>query len=173
MRPYRCQVCGETYLGEHPPDRCPFCGAAGSEMKKAALWYDRGKVDMSQQSRDNLTKALGLEIRNVAFYKCASDNAGTHITKAIFKRLSKQEMEHAELICKALGIEIPAVEQTQCKVNDAENFVEAHQYEDEAIKFYLQAAQEAITSKEPEVAYMFRALAEIESEHLILSNSYK
>lgn len=173
MHPYRCQVCGETYLGDTPSDRCPFCGAAGTEMKKAAVWYDRGKVEMCENSRNNLKRALELEIRNVSFYKSASDKASNQISKAIFKRLSKQELEHAELICKALGIDLPTMPQIECQQSDSANFIEAHKYEDEAINFYLKAANEATAAKEAEVAYIFRNLAEIETEHLILSNNYK
>lgn len=173
MHPYRCQVCGETYLGLTPPDRCPFCGAAGSEIKKAALWYDRGKLNMSQQSRDNLQRALELEINNTSFYKCAADKASNQLSKAIFKRLMKQEMEHAELISKAMGIEMPPIPTGNCKPSDPENFIEAHDHEDMAINHYLKSAEEATRANETEVAYIFRHLSEIETEHLILTNSYK
>ncbi len=173
MHPYRCQVCGETYLGSSTPDRCPFCGAAGSELKKASLWYDRGALQMSQQSRDNLTRALELEINNAAFYKCAYNQASNQISQAIFKRLMKQEQEHAELISKALGIPMPEVPTGTCKGSDPDNFIEAHDHEDEAINHYLKSAQDATKANEPEVAYIFRQLAEIETEHLILTNMYK
>ncbi|ADG81225.1 rubredoxin-like domain-containing protein [Thermincola potens] len=173
MHPYKCQVCGETYLGETPPDRCPFCGAAGSELKKASLWYNRGKVAMSPQSYDNCKKALDLELNNAAFYKCAAGKAANRISQSIFKRLFKQELEHAKLLAKAMGIEVPALPPGECKGSDGENFVEAHQHEDMAIEFYMQAAADAEKGGEPEVAYIFRNLTEIETEHLMLTNLYK
>lgn len=173
MHPYRCQVCGETYLGSSVPDRCPFCGAAGSEIKKAAMWYDRGKLQMSQQSYDNLNRALELEVNNTAFYRCAVEKASNQISKAIFKRLMKQEQEHAELISKAMGVAMPQIPQGTCKNSDPDNFIEAHDHEDMAINHYLKSAEDATKANEPEVAYIFRNLAEIETEHLILTNTYK
>jgi len=173
MHPYRCQVCGETYLGEVPSDRCPFCGASGTELKKASLWYDRGKVEMSSQSYDNCAQALELELNNAAFYKCAVANASNQISQSIFKRLLKQELEHAELLAKAMGIDIPQLPEGSCQASDAENFLQAHKHEDRAINFYLKAAQDAAKSKEDEVAYIFRHLTEIETEHLILTNLYR
>jgi len=173
MHPFRCQVCGETYLGNTPPDRCPYCGASGSELKKAALWYDRGKIDMSEQSYRNCAKALELELNNTAFYKCAAANASNHISQGIFKRLAKQELEHAELLAKAMGIELPQHSSGECLGTDNENFTKAHLHEDMAINFYLQSAAEAAKNNEEHVAYIFRHLSEIESEHLILTNIYK
>ena len=173
MHPYRCQVCGETYLGLTPPDRCPFCGANGSEVKKAALWYERGKIQMCEKSYQNLGRALELEISNTAFYKCAADIAANQISEGIFKRLAKQELEHAELICQAMGISMPEIPKGNCKPSDSENFVEAHLHEDMAINFYLKAAGEATAANEPEVLYIFRHLSEIETEHLVLTNIYK
>ncbi len=173
MHPYRCQVCGETYLGDTPPDRCPFCGAAGSELKKASLWYERGTVKMSEQSHQNCQKALDLELNNAAFYSCAAGKASNRISRVIFKRLGKQEVEHAELLCNAMGIQLPSLPAGSCKDSDGDNFVEAHQHEDMAIEFYLKAATDAEHGGEPEVAYIFRNLAEIETEHLMLTNLYK
>ena len=36
MKPFRCQICGETYLGEEPADRCPYCGASGKNLLSPA-----------------------------------------------------------------------------------------------------------------------------------------
>ena len=173
MHPFRCQVCGETYLGAAPPDRCPFCGAAGSEIKKAALWVDRGQVKMSEKSYQNCAKALDLELNNAAFYKCAVSQASNQISQSIFKRLYKQELEHAELLANAMGIALPKLPEGQCMASDGENFMEAHDHEDTAINFYLQAAIDANQAGEAEVSYIFRQLSEIETEHLILTNTYK
>lgn len=173
MHPYRCQVCGETYLGATPPDRCPFCGAAGSELRKAALWSDRGKVTMNEKSYQNCAKALDLELNNAAFYKCAAAKAANQISQSVFKRLFKQELEHAELLAKVMGIDLPEIPAGNCHDSDGENFAEAHEHEDTAINFYLQAAIEANNSGEQEISYIFRHLSEIETEHLILTNMYR
>lgn len=170
FNPYRCQVCGETYLGEEIPDRCPFCGASFRHMVPAAEWIDYGKVEMSEQSYQDCQEALKLELDNAAFYKCAAGKAETQITQSIFKRLSKQEVEHAEVFCKMVGQEVPPLPEATCNGNDGDNMAEAHRRENRAIKFYQQAANRAPEARLQEV---FRAISEIESEHLKISSVYR
>ena len=169
--PYRCQICGETYLGGTVPDRCPFCGAHGRYMVGAAEWVKTGKVQMSEQSLEDCLKAIELEVGNVAFYRCAQKNAQTQITQAIFKRLQKQELEHAELLAEMAGVPDAQVPEVDCAGNnDAENLAQAHMREQRAIQFYLQAADR---STEARVSQVFHALADIEAEHLKISNVYR
>lgn len=170
MKPLRCQLCGETYLGQETTDRCPFCGADGRQLVSAAEWIDYGKVEMSAKDLENCQTALGLELSNTGFYKACAKMAENIINEAIFKRLSKHELEHAELIAKMMGADLPAPSEEQCPETDADKFAESHRREHRAIKFYLQAAAEATN---PRVAGVFRALSEIESEHLQISNLYK
>lgn len=173
MHPFRCQLCGETYLGQTQPDRCPFCGATGSALVKAAFWFDRGKVEMSRQSYQNCTKSLELELNNAAFYRCAADKASNQLSQTIFKRLFKQELEHAQLLSKAMGIQLPEMPAGTCRDSDGDNFTVAHDHENTAINFYLQTAAYATNAGEEEVSYILRHLSEIETEHLILTNLYK
>ncbi|MCW3489393.1 ferritin family protein [Dethiobacter alkaliphilus] len=169
--PYRCQICGETYLGSDAPDRCPYCGAHGRWMMGAAEWVKTGKVEMSEQSYEDCMKAIQLEVGNAAFYKCAQKNAQTQVTQAIFKRLQKQEAEHAELLAEMAGVEEPDLPDEDCAGNDdAQNLADAHAREQRAIQFYLQVADRA---PEKRVQEVFRALADIESEHLKISNIYR
>lgn len=171
LDPYRCQICGETYLGESPPGRCPFCGAHGRWMVRAAEWIRYGKVDMCEQSQKDCLDALQLETGNAAFYKCAQKNAETQVTEAIFKRLQKQELEHAELIAEMAGLPEPALPEENCAGNnDMENLAQAHGREQRAVRFYLQVAERA---PEKRVQEVFRALAEVEMEHLKISNVYR
>lgn len=170
LDPYRCQVCSETYLGREIPDRCPFCGASFRHLVPAAEWINYGKVEMSEQSYKDCKEAINLEINNSAFYKCAAGKAETQITQSIFKRLSKQEMEHAELLCKMIGEDEPALPDINCSDSDSENMMDAHKRESRAIKFYQEAANRA---PEPRVQEIFRALSEIESEHLKISSVYR
>ncbi len=170
MRPFRCQICGETYMGSSHPDRCPFCGAAGQNLKAAAEWIDYDGLSVSAKSKELIEKALGLEIENAAFYKACANAAETQITVSIFKRLGKQELEHAEVFADLIGVEEPELILPEVSGSDEEKFVKAHHMEQEAIKFYLQAAKEAV---EPRVQEVFRAISEIESEHMIVSNMYK
>jgi len=171
MHPFRCQICGESYLGGYPPERCPFCGAHGRWMVGAAEWIRSGKTEMCEQSKQDCLAAMQLEVGNAAFYKCAQNNAQTQITESIFKRLHKQELEHAELLAEMVGVPEAALPAESCAGdNDAQNLTEAHAREQRAIIFYLQAADRA---PEKRVQEVFRALAEIEAEHLKISNVYR
>lgn len=171
FNPYRCQICGETYLGSEAPDRCPFCGAHGRWMMGAAEWEKTGKVEMCEQSLEDTLKAIDLEVSNAAFYKCATKNAQTQVTEALFKRLRKQEEEHAELLAEMAGVEEKEIPVEECAGNDdAKNLADAHDREQRAIRFYLQVADRA---PEKRVRDVFRALADIESEHLKISNVYR
>ena len=71
MRPYRCQICGETYLGESVPDRCPFCGVLGNYLLSAPEYIQYGQVEMSETSKEFCRQALEIEANNVAYYRCA------------------------------------------------------------------------------------------------------
>ena len=171
MKPFRCQICGETYLGDATADRCPYCGAAGKNLLPPAEWIDYDGMRISEVSKELCKKALQLEVDNQSFYKACAENAETQVTQPIFKRLSKQEGEHAEVFADLLGEEEPEIdEDIEVPETDAEKFEEAHRREHRAIKFYLEAAYQA---KEPRVRQVFRAISEIETEHKIVSNMYK
>jgi rubrerythrin len=140
-------------------------------MMGAAEWVRTGKVAMSEQSYQDCQKAIELEVGNAAFYKCAQKNAQTQVTEAIFKRLHKQELEHAELLAEMAGVKEPDLPEVDCAGNDdAQNLAEAHGREQRAIQFYLQVADRATEKRVQEV---FRALADIEAEHLKISNIYR
>ncbi|MBS3811791.1 MAG: ferritin-like domain-containing protein [Halanaerobiales bacterium] len=170
MKPWRCQICGETYLGDNSVDRCPFCGAEGEYLKSAAHYLDYGVVEMSEQSRKDCLHALDLENDNTVFYSKCTEAAENQISKAIFKRLGKQEAEHAELLEDMLGeveVEMP---DPDIPDNDFDRFAEANKHEKRAINFYLEVAKRA---PEPRVQQVFRALSDIETEHLTMANTYK
>lgn len=170
MNPFQCQLCGETYLGAKRPDRCPFCGAQGEIMASAPLWIDYGVVEMEDTSKNNCRSAMELEVSNKTFYQICAKEAENQVNKAIFKRLAKQEAEHAELLGKMLGEDEPEPKEESAPKKDSEKFQESHRREGRAINFYLKAANEA---KEARVAEVFRYLAEVESEHLKMSNNYQ
>ncbi len=169
MDPFTCLICGEPYLGKSAPDRCPFCGAHEMHLVPSSMYVDVGAVELSEQSRKDCQEALQLELKNQSFYKCAADNAENELTRAIFKRLSKQEAEHAELLCDLMGIDEPEPPAAECADSDVENFKTAGGKEKNAANFYLQVAARAPESRVKEV---FRAISDIESEHLKLSNIY-
>lgn len=170
MNPFRCEICGETYVGSVAAERCPFCGALGKYLMPAAEWLKWGKVEMCQQSYDDCQKALDLEMNNYAYYKCAVAKAQSQVTETIFKRFMKQELEHAEVFAKVMGIDLPSEPKATCADDDVTNMEESNKHENMAIRFYIEAARRA---PEFRVQQIFRTLAEVENEHLVTLNMYK
>ena len=105
MKVYRCRVCGEVYIGEEKPKSCPFCGAHETYFVLAKEWKLLHSDSLSDVSRDNLKKALDLEINNTNFYKAISEKSNDVYVSSMFKGLSKVEREHASAICKHLKIQ--------------------------------------------------------------------
>lgn len=99
---YRCRVCGEVYIGKEKSASCPFCGAHDDYFVLAEEWSLLKADDLADISKENLKKALGLEIDNTNFYRAASDKSHTTYVQSMFKGLSKVEREHASAICKHL-----------------------------------------------------------------------
>lgn len=173
MKLYRCLICGDPYLGSAPPSFCPFCGAPEKYLVPAEEYRDRNYIpDLSSRSRENLEKALELEVKNAGFYMCASACSPEPVSQAMFKALSKAEAEHASLVCKLLRVPKPEIkpDDKACQQDPKANFAAAHEREVRAVAFYRQAAAEAVEDRVREV---FTALTEIESYHIALSEAHK
>jgi rubrerythrin len=127
-----------------------------------------GKVEgLTVASKNNLEAALRLEIDNTQFYACASRKSEGDEAKNLFKALHKVEAEHASLICKALGIKKPEIEEADiCTGDYQENLAESHRREERAIKAYGGFLSQA---SEPRVEEIFSAIIAIEADHLALS----
>jgi len=167
MNFYRCQICGEVYMGKTKPSNCPHCGAKGSYMVDVKDWTDENETitELTDLSRENLMKALQLEVNNAPFYRDGSAKAKTMEIQGIFKGLSKIEAEHASLIRKILKCEMPKPEpgREQAGDSDIENLRLAHAREVFATEFYKLAA---VRASEPRVKKIFAALSEIENDHI-------
>ncbi len=173
MQLYRCQICGDPYLGTAPPTNCPFCGAPEKYIVLAGEYQDRNHIpNLSARSRENLVKALDLEVNNAGFYMCASNCAPDPVAQAMFKALSKIEAEHASTICKILKVPKPEIKPDThaCQKDPLANFAAAHEREKRAAAFYSQSAQEAM---EPRVQQVFTALTEIETDHIHIAEEWK
>jgi rubrerythrin len=127
-----------------------------------------GKVeDLTEASKHNLEAALKLEIDNTQFYACAYRKSAGDEAKNLFKALYKVEAEHASLICKAMGIKKPDIEEVDlCTGDYQKNLAESHRREERAIKAYGGFLSQAT---EPRVEEIFSALIAIEADHLALS----
>lgn len=168
MQVFRCKICGDPYLGEEIPTNCPFCGAPKDYMIFAKNWRDPEPEKLSNITKGNLQSALELEVENTKFYKCATEMTSNTEGKQMFRALSKIESEHASMICKILKMEKPTItlDKLACYPSYQDNLKDAQAREDRAIKAYSKFFKEA---KEPHVKEMFKALVEIETEHLKMS----
>jgi len=163
---WRCQICGDPYIGDSPPDNCPFCGAHRKyihEAKKSKVTFD---VKLNEQDKANAKHALMVEVSNSAFYFCAASKTDDEEGKLLFKALAKVEAEHAVIWRKILKLDSVPSGNEKCHTKNRENLEDSHAREAKAIGFYRTAAKQ---SKNPRVKQIFNALVEVESDHLKLS----
>jgi rubrerythrin len=168
---YICEICGEPYLGTSPPSRCPFCGAYEEKIVEAEKWKPIWGGEVSEVARKHLEAALQLEVGNTNFYMNVAKAPGTVQDQKMFKILSKIEREHAEVIVKFLGAQMPdfkalETEKDKAKETIEENLAESHMRETRAINAYKVAFSEVEDEK---VKLLFGELIKIESDHLKLS----
>ncbi len=169
MKVYRCRICGEVYIGIEKPKSCPFCGAHENYFVLAKEWKLLHSEVLSSATKENLKKALGLEINNTNFYKTVSEKSKNVYVSSMFKGLSKVEREHASAICKHLKIRKPGSNIGSDKAVDLDqaNIEEANRRERNAVRFYGQASGQA---PEEEIKEFFKALVQIESDHIALTD---
>jgi len=170
MRPFRCLICGETYIGRLRPDRCPFCGVDGRFLADAAEYVDWSGMQMGEQSRRCVREAMRVEASNVAFYRCAAAKAQSEVVRALLKRIGKHELEHLELLARHAGEEMPEIRAEDCAGEQADNMLAGRAREDRAVRMYMGFAAEVA---EPRLREVFGAIAGIEQEHLKLFNTFR
>jgi len=163
---WRCEICGDPYVGENPPDNCPFCGAYRKFMKKATEANVNFSVELNEKDKANAEHALQVELSNTAFYACAAEKTDDPEGKLLFKALKKIEAEHASVWRKILRLDKVEDAGDTCHVSNRENLEDSHARETRAIKFYAKAAVEAVN---PRVKQIFEAFVEVETDHLKLS----
>jgi len=169
MKVFRCRVCGDVYIGDEKPASCPFCGAHEKYFVLAKEWSLLHASSLSDITKENLKKALDLEINNTNFYRAVSKRSKDVQVSSMFKGLSKVENEHASTICKHLQIQHPSsnVGSDKAVDKDKENIKEANRRERSAVKFYGEAAKAA---PENQIKEFFSALMQIESDHIKLTD---
>ena len=169
MRVFRCKLCGDAYIGEAIPTHCPFCGAPSKYIIPAENWAESQEEvkELSDQSRENLEKALKIELSNTGFYQAASKATQDQLIFAMFKRLSKVELEHAKTIANVIKPSPWEIKEEPAG-SDQENIQDAIQREERATKLYGQALAQ---TTEPRVREIFQILIEVESTHTNLLES--
>jgi rubrerythrin len=163
---WRCEICGDPYVGEEPPANCPFCGAHRQyikEAKKADVNFD---LKLGAKDLENATHALEVEVSNATFYFCAANKTNDAEGKLLFKALGKVETEHAAIWKKILKLKQVPTKDEACFEPNKDNLNESHRRETNAIAFYGKAAAE---SADPRMKQIFTALVEVETDHLHLS----
>lgn len=163
---WRCEICGDPYIGDEAPTNCPFCGAHKAYIKKfedAVVNFD---IELSEKDRANAEYALKVELSNAAFYFCAAKKTDSDEGKKLFKALGKVEAEHASIWRKVLKLDKTDPANDTCHVSNKENLEDSHSRETSAIEFYKKAAQEADDSR---IKQIFGALVVVETDHLKLS----
>ena len=163
---WRCEICGDPYIGDAAPANCPFCGAKGKhikEFKDAKVNFD---VELNEKDKANVEHALKVEISNAAFYFCAAEKTPEEEGKKLFKALGKVEAEHASIWRKILKLDSVSKGDDTCKIEYKENLKESHTRETNAIEFYKKAASESGNER---VKQLFEAVVDVEKDHLKLS----
>lgn len=163
---WRCEICGDPYVGESPPTNCPFCGAHQEHIKEASVAKANFDVELNEKDKANAEHALQVEVSNAAFYFCAAKKTDSAEGKLLFKALGKVEAEHASIWRKILKLDKTPEGSEPCHTSNKENLEESHQREERAIDFYRKAAAE---SENQRVKEIFEALVVIETDHLKLS----
>jgi rubrerythrin len=163
---WRCEICGDPYIGDSPPDNCPFCGAHRKYIKEAKEAKVNFDVELNEKDKANAERALQVEVSNAAFYFCAAEKTDDAEGKLLFKALGKVEAEHASVWRKILKPDSVPKGNDNCHAENRENLEESHARETRAIEFYRKAAKE---SGNPRVKQILEAFVEVETDHLKLS----
>lgn len=163
---WRCEICGDPYIGDRPPDNCPFCGAHQKYIKEAKNAFVNFDVELNDKDKANAEKALQVEISNATFYFCAAKKTDDAEGKLLFKALGKVEKEHASVWRKILKLESIPEGNESCFIENRQNLEESHARETRAIEFYRQAARD---SENPRLKEIFESFVEVEIDHLNLS----
>ncbi|PIR67971.1 ferritin [bacterium CG10_big_fil_rev_8_21_14_0_10_33_18] len=167
MKIFRCQICGEAYIGNSKPSHCPYCGAHDNFLILASEWKEENiGLELSQNSKEYLQKALKLELDNAAFYKCISKTVTDPEISGMFKFLGKVEAEHASVFKKMLGLKKIDVVETECFTDIKKDLEESSFRENRAINFYREVVQKA---PEKRIKTVFAALIQIETDHFNLA----
>lgn len=163
---WRCEICGDPYIGDEAPTNCPFCGAKQKFIKEfndAKVNFD---VELNETDKANAEHALQVEVSNTTFYFCAAEKVEELEGKKLFKALGKVEAEHAAIWKKILKVKDLPTGNDVCSVDYTDDLKDSHARETRAIEFYKKAAVE---SENERVKQIFEALIDIETDHLHLS----
>ncbi len=168
MEFYRCRICGETYLGDTAPSRCPFCGVTADHLVLTQAFHeDVNDVQLTELERADLMTAIGLERDNARFYRALSIQGAEPGLASAYKRLANVEAEHCSLFCKLADVVKPSdlLEPSTAPDDWCENIAESLEREQRAADFYSHAAERATNERIVEV---LAAISAVERDHIQL-----
>ena len=114
-------------------------------------------------------ETLALEMRANAIYSCMAGKASEYKINKMYKRLAKVELEHAIIVTKLLGIQLPEISPETCADDLKENFAKTIELEDHATELYKKFTGEAT---EEHIRKFFGALMQVEQGHIDLIKSF-
>ncbi len=167
---FKCKICGDPYLGDEAPSKCPFCGAVHTFIVPAEEYNNpfTKEHNFTESEIENFKAALELEMGNASFYKKASVTSSDEFHQSLFKALMKVESEHASIFAKHIGIKKPDFDDSiDADTEGHKNLMESHRREDIAITKYKEFLKQATTPRAREV---FGSLVQIENDHLGLED---
>lgn len=164
---FRCRICGEIYLRFKKPSHCPWCLAPGNYIVLIEEWdlpeYDLSPIELGAVSREHLIRVRNMKLDNAQFYRAAAKNSRTRRVICLFKKLSKIEYEHVEIICKTLGLDKPKLEEVETSLDDTENINDARRRQIRALNYYSQVVKEVLEPRVQELFYAFTIIERIVS----------
>jgi len=166
---WRCQICGDTYLGRECPSECPFCGVHAGYIDLGYCYpSDINNVEITDEERADLEYASDVEITNATLYKTLGEMGDRNtLIPSAYRALKKVELEHLGIFSKLLKKPAPTEPIKPLTPQDdwAANIALSHRREQEASAFYREAAERATT---PRVKQVFTAIAEVEADHIAI-----
>ena len=81
---WRCEICGDPYIGDEAPANCPFCGAKEKYIKEFADAGVNFDVELNEKDKANVEKALQVEVSNTA---CVSGYPNVCATAQVVRTL--------------------------------------------------------------------------------------
>jgi len=159
-----CAVCNQLF--DEVPHKCPVCGADKSKFVEVKEKKDHSELKLSKQDIANAQKALEVEVSNSTFYFVAAKKSDQVWERRLFRALGEVEYEHAIIWQTILKLDQMPISKDDSSTSSLINLKESHAREEVAILFYGEAA---VSSDNPRLKMLFKALVEIENDHLDMS----
>lgn len=166
MQIFRCQICGETYIGDHRPTQCPFCGAHSENIILATEYPPNiNDVTLTVDERSDLEHSVVLELYNARFYFSMGERDRDSMLASTYRALGKVEREHLSVFCKLLKRTMPEEVSEHVAIADdwCTNIIDSSNQEIEARDFYRDSAMRATSAR---VKQVFHAIATVEDDHI-------